>query len=274
MKHLENKTAIITGAGRGWGQGIARMMAREGAQTIVAARTASEIDRTVELIRNENGKVDGFCLDVSDDKAVRNMIDETMAKYGHIDVMVNNAAILPLKTFEDASMEEVDRILDINLRAPMYFCKLMIDIMKKQGGGSIINVSSASGVRGFYNESIYCTAKHGLEGLTKAIAIECEQYNIAANAVTPGGGSAKLHIKPTSVTQAQYDAMPEEEKKQFGDPLLFSEAFVFLGMQRPKEGGITGERFAAYELSEHIRRKGYDITFADLMDDPVAVDRK
>ena len=271
MKHLENKVAVITGAGRGWGQAIAVMFAREGAQTIVAARTPSEIERTVEMIRAENGKAEGICLDVSDDAAVRNMIDQTMKKYGCIDVMVNNAAILPLKTFEDATMEEVDRILDINLRAPMYICKLVIDIMKKQGGGSIINVSSSSGVKGFYNESIYCTAKHGLEGLTKAIAIECGQYNIAANTITPGGASANIHIKPTSITQAQFDAMPEEEKKKWGDPLLFTEAFVYLAMQRPNEGGISGERFVAYELSEHIRQKGYDIKLSDMQDEPVAM---
>ncbi len=270
MKHLENKVAVVTGAGRGWGQAIAIMMAREGAQTIAVARTASEIDRTVEMIRSENGKVEGVCLDVSDDAAVREMISNIMEKYGRIDVMVNNAAILPLKTFEDATMEEVDRVLNINLRAPMFICKLVIDIMKNQGGGSIINVSSSSGVKGFYNESIYCTAKHGLEGLTKAIAIECAQHNIAANTITPGGASANLHIKPTSITQAQFDAMPEEEKKKWGDPLLFTEAFVYLGIQRPKEGGISGERFVAYELSEHIRQKGYDIRLSDLKDDPAA----
>lgn len=270
MKHLENNVAVVTGAGRGWGQAIAVMLAREGAQTIAAARTASEIERTVEMIRSENGKIEGVCLDVSDDAAVREMIRNTMSKYGRIDVMVNNAAILPLKTFEETSMEEVDRILDINLRAPIYICKLVIDIMKKQGGGSIINVSSPSGIKGFCNESIYCTAKHGLEGFNKSIAIECEPHNIAANTITPGKRSTPIHIKPTSITQAQFDAMPDEEKKKWGDPLLFSEAFVYLGMQRPKEGGISGERFIAYELSEHIRRDGYDIRLSDMNYDPVA----
>ena len=140
--------------------------------------------------------------------------------------------------------------------------------MKGQGGGSIINVSSNSGVSGFSNESIYCTAKHGIEGFSKSIAKECEALNIAVNTITPGGNSAGLHIKPTSITQAQFDSLSAEEQRQWGDPLLFSDAFVFLALQRPKSGGISGERFAAYELSEHVQRSGFDIRLEDLNVDP------
>lgn len=264
MKELENQVAIVTGAGRGWGQAIAVKLARAGTQTIVAARTQSEINNTVEMIRKNGEKCEGIRLDVSDDAAVLDMINKVMSEYGRLDIVVNNAAILSLKTFDEMSMEEADRILTVNLRAYLFICKQAIRIMKGQGGGSIINVSSNSGVEGFSNESIYCTAKHGIEGFSKSIAQECETLNIAVNTITPGGNSVGLHIKPTSITQAQFDSMSKEEQQQWGDPLLFSDAFVFLALQRPKSGGITGERFAAYELSEHVRQIGFDIKASDL----------
>ncbi len=264
MKNLENQVAIVTGAGRGWGQAIAVKLAEAGAQTIAAARTASEIDNTVRMIRENGGKCEGVCVDVSDDAAVADLIARIMSDYGRLDIAVNNAAILSLKTFDEMTMAEADRILSVNLRAYLFICKQAIGIMKAQGGGSIINVSSNSGVEGFSNESIYCTAKHGIEGFSKSIARECEAFNIAVNTITPGGSSAGLHIKPTSITQAQFDSMPREEQQQWGDALLFSDAFVFLAMQRPKSGGITGERFAAYELSEHVRQHGFGISSADL----------
>ncbi len=264
MKKLENQVAIVTGAGRGWGQAIAIKLAEAGASTIAVARTESELDNTVRMIRENGGKCEGVRLDVSDDAAVTCLMDKIMADYGRLDIAVNNAAILSLKTFDEMTMAEADRILSVNLRAYLFICKQVIAIMKKQGGGSIINVSSNSGVQGFSNESIYCTAKHGIEGFSKSIAQECKAFNIAVNTITPGGSSAGLHIKPTSITQAEFDKLSREEQQQWGDPLLFSDAFVFLAMQRPKSGGISGERFAAYELSEHVRVFGFDIGLADM----------
>ena len=264
MKYLENRVAIVTGAGRGWGQAIAVKLAEAGAQVITVARTGSELDNTVSMIRKIGGKCEGVRLDVSDDAAVAALIEKIMSDYGRLDITVNNAAILSLKTFDEMTMEEADRILSVNLRAYLFICKHAVRIMKEHGGGSIINVSSNSGVEGFSNESIYCTAKHGIEGFSKSIAQECREFNIAVNTITPGGNSVGLHIKPTSITQAQYDDLSPEEQQKWGDPLLFSDAFVFLALQRPQAGGISGERFAAYELSEHIRQHGMDISLADM----------
>jgi NAD(P)-dependent dehydrogenase (short-subunit alcohol dehydrogenase family) len=252
---LENKVAMITGAGRGWGQSVALAYARQGARVIVGSRTQSEIDHTVKMIQSEGGQAVGKSVDVSDDKAMQTLHDWTLNTYGRLDVLVNNAAVLILKEFAALSQQEIDLILNINLRAAIVLCKLFLPDMIRQGGGSIINVSSNAGVMGFEKESIYSTCKFGLEGFTKSLAMEVRKHNIAVNTITPGGMDAGVRIKPTSLTQEDFDALPENEKHQWVDSIVSTEAFIFLAMQNG--GGVSGERIMAYELSEKIRNQGW-----------------
>jgi NAD(P)-dependent dehydrogenase (short-subunit alcohol dehydrogenase family) len=135
--------------------------------------------------------------------------------------------------------------------------ELVRESLKLRRQGSIINVSSRAGVEGFPLETAYCASKFGLEGFSRALAMELREYNIAVNTITPGGVSYGVRIKPTSVTQAQYDALDEREKASWQDPMLLTEAFVYLAFQ--DAGGVTGERIHAYPLSERIRQEGWDI---------------
>lgn len=255
---LKDQVALITGAGRGWGQSIALAYARQGAKVVVVSRTQSEIDRTVTMLRAEGGQALGLSVDVSNELAMRTMAERVMNDYGRLDVLVNNAAVLPIKPFEAFSIEEMDRVLAINLRGQLMGCKLFLDVMKNQGGGSIINVSSNAGVMPFENESLYCTSKFALEGFTKTLALEVKKYNIAVNTITPGGMSAGVRIKPTNLTQEDYDRLPSEEKAKWVDSIVSTEAFVYLAVQRGN--GVTGERIMAYELSERIRKEGWQIS--------------
>ncbi len=190
-----------------------------------------------------------------------------LGDYGKLDVLVNNAAQLPIKPFEAFTIQEIDQVLRVNLNGALALISLFLDQMKDQGGGSIINVSSNAGVRPFENESIYCASKFALEGFTKSLAIEIKPYNIAVNTITPGGLNAGVRIKPTSLTQADYDLLSEAEKSKWVDSIVMTEAFVFLALQRG--GGVTGERILAYEVSERIRKEGWDIRY-QRMDDPAA----
>jgi NAD(P)-dependent dehydrogenase (short-subunit alcohol dehydrogenase family) len=258
---LANQVALITGAGRGWGQSVALAYVRQGAKVIVVSRTQSEIDKTVSMLSAEGGHAVGYSVDVSDETSMRKLVDRVLNDYGRLDVLVNNAAVLPIKLFEDFSVEEMDRTLAINLRGPLLGCKLFLDTMKKQGGGSIINVSSNAGVLPFEKESLYCTSKYALEGFTKTLAIEVKKYNIAVNTITPGGMSAGVRIKPTSLTQAEYEQLSPEEKSKWVDSIVSTEAFVYLAVQRGE--GVTGERIMAYELSERVRKEGWNIQLVE-----------
>ncbi len=264
---LENQVALVTGAGRGWGQSIALAFTRQGAKVIVAARTQSEIDRTVEMIQAEGGEASGRVLDVSSEESCRQAINAVIGQYGKLDILVNNAAQLPVKPFTDFSIDEFNRVLRVNLNGPLMLVSLALPIMKQQGGGSIINVSSNAGVRPFEKESIYCASKYALEGFTKSLALEVRADNIAVNTITPGGMLAGVRIKPTSLTQADYDQLSEEEKAKWVDSIVMTKAFVFLALQRGN--GVTGERVLSYELSERIRKEGWDIRY-ERMDDPAA----
>jgi 3-oxoacyl-[acyl-carrier protein] reductase len=261
---LKGKVALITGAGRGWGQSIALAYARQGAQVLVASRTSSEVDRTVEMIRAEGGAAAGMILDVSDEKSCHQAVEQIFNEYDRLDVLVNNAAQLPIKPFEAFSIQEFEQVLQVNLHGPLMLIRMCLEKMKEQGGGSIINVSSNAGVRPFENESIYCASKYALEGFTKSLALEIKKHNIAVNTITPGGLLAGVRIKPTSLTQASYDLLPEEEKRKWVDSIVMTEAFIFLALQRGD--GVTGERILAFELSERIRAEGWNITYERMVD--------
>ncbi len=256
---LKDKITLITGAGRGWGQSIALAYARQGAEVIAVSRTQSELDRTAALIQAEGGRVVTMSVDVSQENAVRQMAAKVLADYGRLDVLVNNAAQLPLKFFQDLTIEEWDRTLAINLRGPMLGCKFFLESMKRQGRGSIINVSSTAGVQGFVKETTYCASKFGLEGFSQSLAMELREHNIAVNTVTPGGASAGVRMKPTSLTQAGFDALAEAERAQWTDSMDYTEALVFLALQDGQ--GVTGQRILAYELSERIRKEGWNIEY-------------
>jgi NAD(P)-dependent dehydrogenase (short-subunit alcohol dehydrogenase family) len=256
---LKEKVALVTGAGRGLGQSVALAYARQGAQVIAVSRTQSELDRTAAMVEAGGGQVLTMSLDLSQEDQVRHMADWALSKFGRLDVLVNNAGRLPLKSFEDMTMDDWDRTLAVNLRAPVLACKLFLQTMKEQGRGSIINVSSTAGVKEFELETDYCTSKFGLEGFSRSLALEVKKYNIAVNTITPGGRTGGVRIKPTSMTQADFDALSEEERAKWHDSIVLTEAFVFLALQ--DGSGVTGERVYAYDLSEQIRREGWNIEY-------------
>jgi NAD(P)-dependent dehydrogenase (short-subunit alcohol dehydrogenase family) len=259
---LKDKIALVTGAGRGLGQAVALAYARQGAQVIAVARTQSELDRTAEIIRAEGGQVLTMSLDIAHEEAVRQMAEKTLREFGRLDVLVNNAGRLPLKAFAEMSVADWDRTLAVNLRGPVLACKFFLANMRANGRGSIINVSSNAGVKGFVLETDYCASKFGLEGFSQALALELQPDNIAVNILNLARLDSPLRIKPTSVTQAQYDRLSQQEQAQWQDPLLLTEAFVFLALQDGR--GVTGERIYAYELSEQIRREGWEFRYESI----------
>jgi NAD(P)-dependent dehydrogenase (short-subunit alcohol dehydrogenase family) len=124
--------------------------------------------------------------------------------------------------------------------------------MLERGRGAIVNVSSAAGIRPFADETDYCAAKYGLEGFSYSLALELAPRNISVNLVTPD-----YRIKPTSVTTAEFASWPAEHRAMYRDPIDMADAFAYLVLQYPREGGVTGQRFDAFELAEEVRRAGW-----------------
>jgi NAD(P)-dependent dehydrogenase (short-subunit alcohol dehydrogenase family) len=189
---LDGKTALITGAGRGIGRGIALAFAREGCDVALSARSVGELDETARMARALGRRAVVLPCDVSDAEAVARMVDDALDALSWIDILVNNAGYACFKSFEDLSIEEWERTVAVNLNGPFYVTRALLPSMKARSSGRIINISSVSGLKPIVDQSAYCAAKHGLNGLTKCLALELREYGIGVHAICPGGVDTQL----------------------------------------------------------------------------------
>ncbi len=259
MRRLEGKVALVTGSGRGFGRPVAVAYALEGARVVSVARTSSELSITEEMIRSKGGEVMTIQADLADPEEILKLQGQVLDEYGRMDVIFNNAATSPWKTVDETTVDDWDRTLAVNLRAPFLLTKAFIEAMRGQGGGSVINVTSGAAVKGFVAEVAYCPSKYGLEGLTQCLALELKPYNIAVNtlgvAAPPGKG-----LKPTELTQEEADRMPTDVRARYADDEsmveAFTEAWTFMALQ--DGGGVTGQRVSTRRLAEELERDGWD----------------
>lgn len=183
---LTGKVAIVVGAGRGIGEAIALKFAEAGADVVVADRMKDNIDNVVEKVKAIGKECMGFEADVTKYEDLQNVVAETVAKYGKVDIMANNAGVNVIKLFVDSTPEEFDWIVDINLKGIYKGCRAVIDQMIKQGGGVICNTSSQAGVREFMHHSMYAASKYGVRGMSDVMALELGKYGIRVNCLCPG----------------------------------------------------------------------------------------
>jgi 3(or 17)beta-hydroxysteroid dehydrogenase len=191
MDRVKGKVAIITGAANGLGEADALLLAEEGAKVVVADIDEVKGNKVVEEIRREGGEAIFVKHDVTQEEDWNNVIEKTLVEFGKLDVLVNNAGIQIIKEVEDMSLEEWHRLMSVNLDGVFLGTKHAIRAMKGNGGGSIINMSSAAGIVGTLdNTSAYCASKGAVRLFTKAAALECSKagrnYNIRVNSVHPG----------------------------------------------------------------------------------------
>jgi 3-oxoacyl-[acyl-carrier protein] reductase len=179
MRQTE-KTAIITGSGRGIGRETAILLAKYGVNVVVCSRTDSEVNSVKEEIEKVNSKssVVGVKCDVSVSYQVNSLIQLTIEKFGDIDILVNNAGVVFNKKLIDTSEKEWDQTINTNLRGAFLFTKAVLPTMITKRSGVIINVNSGAGKVGFSNLSAYCASKFGLSGLAESVSLEVDRYNI------------------------------------------------------------------------------------------------
>ncbi len=239
MGRLAGMTAVVTGVARGLGRAVARGYAHEGATLFLCDRIPIE-DPALEIARR-------FEVDLRDREACARFVNDVLAEAATIDVLVNNAAILTMSSYDDVTDAAWDETIATNLTAPFLLCRGFLPAMRETGG-SIINVSSRAGVLGFEKETAYCASKFGIEGLTRALAADLKGTSVSVNSITPG-----LRIKPTMMTDDEESAMPLSARA-WQDADAIANAFVLLGLAR---GNPTGKRFDADKLSEELERQGW-----------------
>jgi NAD(P)-dependent dehydrogenase (short-subunit alcohol dehydrogenase family) len=197
---LKGKTAIVTGSARGIGEGIAMVLAREGANVVVNSRKPADCDAVVQKITSAGGKAIAVGADVSKKVDVQAMAEATLKAFGAIDILVNNAGIeAPPTLAVELSEEQWDRVLGINLKGVFLSIQAVLPAMIKQNRGRIVNIASTAGIRmTFFGSVDYTVSKHGVAGLTQHLAWELADSHITVNAICPGGVLTPLMEQHTS----------------------------------------------------------------------------
>lgn len=183
---VQDKVAIVTGGGTGIGQGIATLLAREGARVVVANRTPETGEETVARIRAEGGTALFHRTDVTKEADCRALIDTAVREFGRLDILVNNAGIFPRATLEETTEELWDEIMAVNLKSVLFLCKHAVPAMRRAGGGSIVNIGSVHGYIGAPNLVAYATSKGALLNLTRTLARALAPDRIRVNFLNPG----------------------------------------------------------------------------------------
>ena len=247
---LEGKVAVITGGTDGIGKAVALTFAKEGAKIMMVGRDEKKGQSALEEVRRF-GEATYFKGDVSDSSQVRRLVEETIRRYGRIDILVNNAAVCPPGTVVTTSEEAWDQVIDVNLKGVFLCCKYVIPHMEKAGGGAIVNIGSINSLMAMENEAAYDASKGGVLMLTRAMALDFAREKIRVNCICPGAIETTM-LKASLDTSdnpeaARQSLTAKHPLRRTGTPDEVAQAALFLatdassfvtGAVIPVDGGI------------------------------------
>jgi len=184
---LEGKVVLVTGGARGLGAAICRVLSKDGAVIVATDVKLDLLEATMSSINAEGGKAAGYQMDVTQPRQVQKTIDRIIADHGRIDVLINNAGIDYTKSVEEISFDEWKQVIDVNLNGPFILSKVVYPLMKQNGSGHIVNITSTASKRAWPNASAYHASKWGLSGFSHALHAEGRKDNIKVTALVAGG---------------------------------------------------------------------------------------
>lgn len=250
MARLENKTAIITGAARGMGEAKAILFAREGAKVMATDIQVDNMNEWVTKAKKEGLTIEYMQHDVTSENDWKKVIDKTIELFGKIDILINNAGIYPpFLTTESTTLENWNHVHEVNLTSVFLGTKAVLPYMKKNGKGSIVNISSISGIVGGWGAA-YTSSKGAIRLLTKDHAVEFAPFNIRVNSIHPGGvvtpmSEPLIPIDPVEKAQFMKNLCPQGRMAEpieiaYGALFLASDEASFVtGTELVMDGGMT-----------------------------------
>ncbi|TRZ36015.1 SDR family oxidoreductase [Niallia circulans] len=247
MKRLDNKVAIITGGAGGIGKESAKRFLEEGAKVVLVDLFQDSLDQTKAEL-DKLGEVITIQADVSQEEDVKNYVDKTVEKFGKIDVFFNNAGIEgKVAPITEQKVEDLDKVLAVNVRGVFLGLKHVLAVMKEQGYGSVINTSSVAGLSGSPNVTPYIASKHAVVGLTKATAVEVAPYKVRVNSIHPSPVNTRMMrsleegFAPGQAEAAKADMEKSIPLGRYGESEDISNLVLFLGSD--ESSFITGVQY-------------------------------
>jgi NAD(P)-dependent dehydrogenase (short-subunit alcohol dehydrogenase family) len=230
---LHGRHAVVTGGGRGIGAAIATALAAHGARLTLMGRTAADLDTHAATLRDASGAgAHAVVCDVSDAAAVQRAFRDAAARFGPVQILINNAGQADAAAFQDISLESWERMLAVNLTGTFLCCRQVLPAMIAAGAGRIVNIASTAGLKGYAKVATYCATKHGVVGLTRALAAETARHGLTVNAVCPG------YTDDTDMLRAAVENVMRATGKSA------DEARAILTRQSPRGSLITPQEIA------------------------------
>jgi NAD(P)-dependent dehydrogenase (short-subunit alcohol dehydrogenase family) len=250
VPRLTGKVAIVTGGSDGIGKATALTFAREGAKVVIVGRNEAKGRRALRELK-EVGEATYFKVDVSDSQQVKRMVEDTIQRYGRVDILINNAAICPPGDVVTTTEAIWDEVIDINLKGVFLCSKYAIPHMQKNGGGAIVNIGSINSLMAMENEAAYDASKGGVLMLTKAMALDFARSRVRVNCICPGAIETPM-LKASLDTAkdpkaARVSLIQKHPLRRAGTPEEIAQAALFLatddssfitGATIPVDGGI------------------------------------
>ena len=253
---LEGKVAVVTAGGAGIGAATARRFTREGASVVIADISGTRAQQIAEEIAKEGGKARWLKMDASEPEGVQAAIRLAQDSWGRLDVMFNNAGLSAAGPLEEMTLETWNRILAVTLTSTFLGIKYSVPIMRKQGGGAIVNTASISGIAGDYGMAAYNASKAGVINLTRAAALENARHKIRVNCVCPGPINTRVaQLLGGSDASGLRQKLGQNPIGRIGEPEEIANAVLFLssdeasfitGAMIVADGGLTAHTGAPH----------------------------
>lgn len=234
--HIQGKIVVITGASSGLGEAAARHLSASGAKVVLGARRSDRIQTLAAQLNSAGGHALALATDVTKPTDVQALVDAARQAYGRVDVMINNAGLMPSSPLERLKIDDWNRMIDVNIRGVLYGIAAVLPLMKQQKSGHVINVSSVAGHKVPAGGAVYAATKHAVRALSEGFRLEVKPYNIRTTVISPGAVATEL---PDSVTEAD---VADRFRNYYADVAVPAESFaraVAFAVGQPPEVDIN-----------------------------------
>jgi NADP-dependent 3-hydroxy acid dehydrogenase YdfG len=233
--NIQGKVVLITGASSGLGEATARLLSAQGATVVLGARRVDRLQSLADELNSRGGKALAIATDVTDYDQVKKLVDAAVQTYGRVDVIINNAGLMPSSPLERLKIDDWNRMIDVNIKGVLYGIAAALPYMKDQKGGHIINVSSVAGHKVRAGAAVYAATKHAVRALSEGLRQEVKPYNIRTTVISPGLVASEL---PNTATEPD---IAENMRKAYEIAIpaeSFAQAVAF-AMSQPEDVDVN-----------------------------------